>query len=912
MSTRARDFSRFGPGAGTGAGEANISLAALDPFLTTANVRELGNLYFTNARVISNLELASITVFADVDTETVPPSEGSVLVWQGNVWAPAELETSNLSLLTTDDLAEGNINLYYTNARARLAIGAANPTIIYDENTGLISANVSAISETANTTDGVLEGFINFYFTNARAFANLQQASIGDLRDVNLIDYPAANNRVIVYSEAANSWIAGDYFTQSAFSAVFAEEANTVLSISNFTTDDLVEGSNNLYFTNARAEFAVTNTSINAHFDVDTANNLAIGKVLAWTGDKWEPAFIESVGSVETALFSQFSNVANIALFTEFASRANFANLAENANFANVSGSTLFAENSNVAQFAVFAETANNVVNAAFAGQANTVLSISNFTTDDLAEGSNNLYYTDSRAYANIALSSINIHQDVNIDYANTSAGAVLLWNGTRWISNSLVGSAVASQFAERANIANLAISAQFAQTANVANIVLSLANLTTDDLAEGANNYYYTRERLEEDLQSGITGKDLNLNNLILDGDLTVNGNTVTLNVGIVRAEAKQLSLGIYSSGGALEDAGIVIPGANANITYSQEFDGFNVTKGLTVNGNLIPAIDAFYNLGSQTRRWKGIYLDPGTVFLGNIQLKEQGGKLVIQDESGNPASLELDNLSAKQQITVDRESGGEEVPNYIGGNFEQYVSGETGNLYVGILRDGDYSKFGGMLVTQSVYDGANTQSDVIFFNDKEGVNSSTARLSLLASGLITLQGDVRVNDQTLTTIARQSISGNSNVIAEYSNTYNTLEYDNSTGVITVSKDGVYEATSILTITEDWQDTPIKAAYIPTGTYVVQIKANDSAVGGGHTNEYYSGILSWYSDNTDSLVFDEIVLHRAGAGVGSGTLFLRILRTEDSDGDDLKLQIAGTTTNTGVSSYTFKFRRLL
>jgi hypothetical protein len=90
-----------------------------------------------------------------------------------------------------------------------------------------------------------------------------------------------------------------------------------------------------------------------------------------------------------------------------------------------------------------------------------------------------------------------------------------------------------------------------------------------------------------------------------------------------------------------------------------------------------------------------------------------------------------------------------------------------------------------------------------------------------------------------------------------------------------------------------------------------MQIYANDNAVGGGHVDVYYSAIMSWYSTTTNETTWDEIVLNRAGSSVGQGALFVRLLRSSGS-ADNLKLQIAGTTINTGAATYTFKFRRLI
>jgi hypothetical protein len=122
---------------------------------------------------------------------------------------------------------------------------------------------------------------------------------------------------------------------------------------------------------------------------------------------------------------------------------------------------------------------------------------------------------------------------------------------------------------------------------------------------------------------------------------------------------------------------------------------------------------------------------------------------------------------------------------------------------------------------------------------------------------------------------------------------------------------DQLTEITVTLTLSDNWQDTGINGADLSTGSYYVQIYANDVGVGGGHTDVYYSGIMSWYASTTSETTYDEIVLNRAGSSVGNGALYVRLLRTS-SNPDNLKLQLAGNTINTGTANYVFKFRRIM
>lgn len=125
---------------------------------------------------------------------------------------------------------------------------------------------------------------------------------------------------------------------------------------------------------------------------------------------------------------------------------------------------------------------------------------------------------------------------------------------------------------------------------------------------------------------------------------------------------------------------------------------------------------------------------------------------------------------------------------------------------------------------------------------------------------------------------------------------------------------DPIFVVTTNLTLTTDWQDTGITSTDLVTGTYIVQLYANDATNGGTNNNEHYSGIMSWYSGDTNSaleLPTDEIVLHRAG-GSGEGALYLRTFRTPSNDPLNLKLQIYSNAANPSAANYVFKFRRMI
>ncbi len=172
----------------------------------------------------------------------------------------------------------------------------------------------------------------------------------------------------------------------------------------------------------------------------------------------------------------------------------------------------------------------------------------------------------------------------------------------------------------------------------------------------------------------------------------------------------------------------------------------------------------------------------------------------------------------------------------------------------------------------------------------------------------------DAITNDETsignIFTSLSQKANTSSLAPVAFSGSYNDL-----TNVpLAAAQDLVTTITKTLTLTTNWQDTGIQSNNLATGTYVVQLFANDLAAGGTNLNEYYSGIMSWYSSTTSSsqvLPTDEIQLHRAGAQ-NDGNLYLRTFRSPTIQGTNLKLQIYSNVNNASSSNYVFNFRRLI
>lgn len=193
---------------------------------STTNLPEGTNLYFTDERaqdafasLLTGGTQTNITVTYDDQNNTL-----------------SFVAESGVDNSTTDDLSEGASNLYFTDERAQDAIASAisngthaNIVITYDDQNNSISF-VAENGVEDSTTDNLVEGTTNLYFTDERA------------------------------QDAIGSMLGG---TQTNISVSYDDETGTLNfvaenGVDDSTTDDLDEGATNLYFTEARARASIS------------------------------------------------------------------------------------------------------------------------------------------------------------------------------------------------------------------------------------------------------------------------------------------------------------------------------------------------------------------------------------------------------------------------------------------------------------------------------------------------------------------------------------------------------------------------------------------------------------------------------------------------------------------------------
>ena len=238
--------------------------------LTTANVAELTNLYYTVARAntaIDNRVNKSFIDALNVDADTLDGLDSTAFA----------LDTD----LTTANVIELN-SLYFTEARARQAISTSGCTLSYSNTTGIISFS-------QGNTDTVAEGSTNLYYTDARVYSNV--ITIGYATNANVALKANLTDKLNVFGATSSEELR----------SVISDETGTgslVFSASPTFTGTLnaaeISASGNV-----TSPFFYSQSDINLKKDIEPiVNALDIVKQLSGYSFKWKHNDAASIGLI--------------------------------------------------------------------------------------------------------------------------------------------------------------------------------------------------------------------------------------------------------------------------------------------------------------------------------------------------------------------------------------------------------------------------------------------------------------------------------------------------------------------------------------------------------------------------------------------------------------------------------------
>jgi hypothetical protein len=303
---------------------ANIALGSSDTLDTDDIGEGTTNQYFTNARARNAISLttsdstvlsydSSTGAFAfslaGIDTDEV--TEGTTNLYfttqraRDSVSATGDLSYNDATGVfgyttpNSDGIVEGSSNLYFTNSRARQSISLTtdnSDALSYDSTTGEFSFTLNSVK-----TDEIAEGTSNLYFTTARARNTVSNgANIDYDASTGVISTQAAvwsvngqNHAVVLDTDNVDEGSENLYFTdaRAAGAITLVTDDSSILSYATGTgtftfvtptTDSISEGETNLYYTDARADGRIAAASVFDLADVDNNGTLNDGYSLVW------------------------------------------------------------------------------------------------------------------------------------------------------------------------------------------------------------------------------------------------------------------------------------------------------------------------------------------------------------------------------------------------------------------------------------------------------------------------------------------------------------------------------------------------------------------------------------------------------------------------------------------------------
>ena len=430
----------------------------------------------------------------------------------------------------TDDLAEGS-NLYFTDARAKTSAASllTNATLtnitISGDGDGLVISAENGVAD--STTDDLAEGTTNLYFTDARAVSAIEAATLGALTITSITSADDVleintNNGVTIDGVQVATETYVDTAEADAISTAAADatsKANTAESNANTYTDGRETAITAAYEAYADQAEADAITSANGYTDgretaitsayqsyADTAEADAISTASAdatskanaaesnantYTDDLIGDATVDGTAgnTVTDRIASAVSDLVDSAPGTLDTLNELAAALGDDANFSttvtNSIAEKVAKSGDTMTGFLTLHADPTNALHAVTKQYVDAAVSsgVGGIDTDAVPEGSNNVYFTDERAQDAIA-SAIAAGTQTNITVT----------------------------YDDNAN------SLSFAAENGV-------ADSTTDDLTEGSSNLYFTDQRAVDALEAVVPNfTEVDINSVATQVAATIN----------------------------------------------------------------------------------------------------------------------------------------------------------------------------------------------------------------------------------------------------------------------------------------------------------------------------------------------------------------------------------------------------
>ena len=241
---------------------------------------------------LTNQPAIPVNLGDHTNVSSVAPADGQHLVWNNatGLWTPSAASTGGSSYSDTDarNAISATTGLSYNNSTGVMGLNASISELLDVSSSGVTNGQVLKWNSTTNvwepgddtvltSTDQLAEGTNNLYFTTAKFDSSFGTKSTDDLSEGTNKYYTdtRVDQRLLTQLHPGSNITltpgVGGIITISSTSGALAD------------TDGLSEGSNNLYYTNARADARIVNAG--------SANwNIAYG----W-GDHSQEGYLTSV-----------------------------------------------------------------------------------------------------------------------------------------------------------------------------------------------------------------------------------------------------------------------------------------------------------------------------------------------------------------------------------------------------------------------------------------------------------------------------------------------------------------------------------------------------------------------------------------------------------------------------------------
>jgi len=209
----------------------------------------------------------------NLDTDDI--NEGAVNLYYTDARVDNVIANSD-----TDDLAEGSTNLYYTDTRVENVIASSDTDDLAEGSTNLYYTDTRVENVIASSdTDDLAEGTTNLYYTDTRVENVIASASIDDLSDVDITT--PADGEILTFDATLGVWYNG------------AAPAGTLAGLADVDITGVADGETIVYSAaldewipgQAGGKFVVDDTAPVGATQGDTWFNSATGVAYIWYDD---------------------------------------------------------------------------------------------------------------------------------------------------------------------------------------------------------------------------------------------------------------------------------------------------------------------------------------------------------------------------------------------------------------------------------------------------------------------------------------------------------------------------------------------------------------------------------------------------------------------------------------------------